>query len=125
MNAPMIRLSSSVAEISPSLNTLHLLKWRDEYGDQHVFRLAAQVCASWKSMGILLGMTSNDLEVLEREYHYKPRDIWSRVAERWLAGGGGRSYPPTWEGLFYLLKDMELTKVAEDMEKAVAGYCPF
>ena len=71
------------------------------------------------------GMSLNDLKALERQHQGDATDIWNEIMSHWLAGGGGRDYPASWEGLYILLNDMELSKVAREMEKAVAGYFPF
>ena len=73
-------------------------------------------------MGIHLNITLNDLKALEHQ-RGGAMECWTEVMSHWLAGGGGRGYPATWEGLYVLLNDMELSKVASDLEKAVAGYC--
>ena len=112
-------------DISPSLKTLGLLKWRDEYGCQQSFRLESEVNAMWKEFGIHLGMSPNHLRGIDAVHRGDPTVCWNRVMEHWLAGQSGRDYPPTWEGLYILLNDMELPKLAREMEKAVAGYCPF
>ncbi len=78
----------------------------------------------WKDFGLRLNMTLNDLEALEREHRGNARDIWNRVMDHWLAGRGGCDYPASWEGLYTLLRDLDLSEVANELEKAVNGHCP-
>ena len=77
----------------------------------------------WKDFGLLLGMTLNDLEALEREHRGKAKDIWNQVMDHWLAGRGGGDYPTSWEGMYALLNDLELSEVADELEKAVNKHC--
>ncbi len=73
----------------------------------------------WKGFGLRLGMTLNDLEALEREHRGNAKDIWNKVMDHWLAGGSGHDYPASWEGLYTLLNDLELSEVAKRLQKAV------
>ncbi len=84
----------------------------------------SKVSAKWKDFGLRLSMTLNDLEALECEHRGNAKDIWNKVMDHWLAGGGGCDYPASWEGLYTLLNDLELSEVAKQLEKAVNGQHP-
>ena len=83
----------------------------------------SKVSVKWKDFGLRLGMTLNDLEAWEREHRGAAKDIWNKVMDHWLAGGGGHDYPATWEGLYSLLRDVELSEAANQLEKAVHEHC--
>ena len=44
---------------------------------------------------------------------------WENVMLHWLDSGGTHDYPATWQGLCTLLNDLKLSKVAEDLMRAV------
>ena len=119
----MAMFSLLFIELSPSLKTLGLIKWRDEHGGLHTFRLGDRVCSKWRHFGILLDLDQSKLDGFDSQYRGNLNSSWNAVMSHWLAGGGGRDYPATWKGLYALLSDMELPRVASDLEKAVAGYC--
>lgn len=104
---------------SPSIVTLHLIKWKDERGCPQIFRLVDRVSASWKEFGVILGLGTNQLEKWEAQYRGDANMCWARVIEEWLNGGIGSDYPVTWEGLYTLLKDAQYSVVAEELKIAV------
>ena len=106
---------------SISNSTLYLLKWKDDQGKTKTLRLVDMVSAKWKTFGLLLGITSNQLDALERQHSGNSNICWTKVMARWLNGGSKDQYPPTWEGLYMLLEDAEFSQVAEDLKKAVAA----
>ena len=101
--------------------TLHLIKWKDERGHIQTFRLVDRVSASWRSFGILLNITTNQLNVWEDQYRGDANMCWARVMEEWLNGSRETDYPVTWEGLYSLLNDAEYSKVAVELRRAVNG----
>ena len=111
------------AEFSPSLKSLGLITWKDKFGHEQKFQLVSEVSVKWKEFGLRLGMTLNDLEALEREYRGNAKDIWNKVMDHWLAGKAARDYPVSWEGLYSLLRDVELSETANQLEKAINELC--
>ena len=110
---------------TPSLTALGLLKWKDEHGCVQEFRLASKVSSRWKDFGQRLGMSWDELKVLDRKNLMNDKDSWRDVMNSWLSCEvKSEQYPTTWEGLYTLLKDLELSQYAQQMEKAVKGYCP-
>ena len=78
-----------------------------------------RVCSKWKEFGTLLGISLNTLSVWERQYRGNANMCWTKVMEHWLNGGCKHSYPPTWEGLYLLLEDVQCSQVAEELKKAL------
>ena len=101
------------------MKTLFLLKWRDKKGRQKEFRLVKQVSAKWKRFGVILGVTSNDLDALEEQYRGKAESCWREVMRHWLEGGGGCGYPASWSGLCTLLRDAEYAEIANQVKRVV------
>ncbi len=51
-----------------------------------------------------------------------PLAAWGEVMKFWLTGGvGGGEYPITWEGLYILLTNAQLSEVAKGLEIAVSA----
>ena len=106
--------------VSPSPSTLNLLKWKDEQGREQTFRLVNRVSAKWEDFGLVLGLDINQLEVWRQESLGSVSVCWNRVMDHWLRGGSAQ-YPPTWEGLYTLLNDMEYVRDAKELRKAVTA----
>ena len=104
------------------MKLLSLLKWKDKQGVVFSFRLGSRVSTKWKTFGLLLGFQPNELDELDSRYRGVCTSCWNSVMERWLNGGGEPDYPPTWEGLYALLRDTEQSNVARDLRKAVDAY---
>ena len=68
-------------------------------------------------------MTLNDLKGFEHEYRGSSGDIWNEVMDSWLVKGEECGYPASWEGLYELLRDLDLAQVASQLEKAVKQHC--
>ena len=105
---------------TPSLHLLNLLKWQDEEGEEEqAFHLVHKVSAMWQQFGLVLGLTPNQLDALDRQYRGDAYLAWNRVMEHWLQGGSG-GYPATWAGLYSLLRDMEYGEIAIELKAAVS-----
>ncbi len=101
-----------------SLKALTLLKWKD--GEKvKIFRLVDEVSTKWQLFGTLIGLSANKLQVWEKENTNNITMCCNKVMEHWLLVGGSRDYPTTWEGLYTLLEDAELSEVANSLKKAV------
>lgn len=106
--------------------TLHLIKWKDDRGRSHTFRLVDRVSASWRNFGAILGLGTNQLDRWEDQYRGDSNMCWARVMEEWLNGNSEGDYPVTWEGMYSLLDDAEFSVVTEELRKAVdrvSGSC--
>ena len=99
--------------------TLTLLKWQED-GHNLKFRLIDKVQSKWWNLGTLLGLTDL-LTSWEKEYQNDASRCWTKVMTHWLNGGGGDDYPPTWEGLYTLLEDVQCVQVAKELREAVAS----
>ena len=102
--------------------TLHLIKWKDEKGCIQTFRLVDRVSASWRSkFGMILKLTTNQLNVWEDQYRGDANMCWARVMEQWLNGSSEADYPVTWKGLYSMLDDAEFSQIAQELRVAVNG----
>ena len=108
------------ADVALSLSTLSLLKWQDERGHDHTFRLVDHVSYKWMEFGLAVGLLLAQLKALERQYRDNANRCWLEVMEQWLSGGGTGAYPATWEGLCSLLRDCGYAEVAASLCKALS-----
>ena len=108
-----------IIKSAPTLKSLKLLKYKDDEGVDQSFCLEQKVSARWQDFGILLGLESNQLEIWRHEC--KVNKCWIKVMDHWLKQSNSRSdYPPTWDGLYTLLDDVELSGVADKLKEVVS-----
>ena len=69
-------------------------------------------------MGRLLGLSSNNLDVISRETLRDCTMSCERVLSCWIDSEHA-SYPPTWRGLYDLLRVVRKVTVAETMKEAL------
>lgn len=97
---------------------LHLIKWQDENGKHHRFKLMDHIAPSWRVFGILLGITTAELDHYMMESQYDSRLCLVRIFSMWL-DGNSFDYSPTWSGLYELLRDARHYSVASALQQAV------
>ena len=69
-------------------------------------------------LGMLLGLSLNQLDAWDAEYRGNASRCWNRVMDQWLTQGGSDDYPATWEGLYTLLKNTGFPKLALILKNA-------
>ena len=98
-------------------HSVGMIKYVEE-GQNKEFVLEIRVSGKWKKMGVRMGIELNILDNLEVDKHCQA-ERWQAVMQRWMEGQGGNAYPATWDGLYQLLKDIGVPKVALELKKAV------
>lgn len=78
-----------------------------------------KVSAKRRDFGILLGLTTNQLDAWDEKDRGDAHRIWNRVMEYWL-DRDTREYPATWDGLCTLLTDVNCSNVAKELSEAVS-----
>ena len=106
------------AGISVSMNSLNLIKWKDEHGDRQTYHLVKKVSSKWIEFGLALGLENNELEAWEADLRGQTERCWRKVMQHWL-DGGTNDYPSTWEGLYEMLTDQGYAEVAKGLKTAV------
>ncbi len=101
--------------VGVTLKSLHLIKWN---GGE--YRLINKVSLKWESSGFQLGIEPDLLEAWWREDLHDSRKCWLRVMKYWLSNEGPPDYPPTWDGLYLLLEDVEYSEVVKGLKEAVS-----
>ena len=114
-----LSLSLFVTALPFSLANLLLMKWKDVDGNEHTFSLLDKVSSEWQRVGIMLGITMNKLKGWDRQHFRDVTMCWGELMEHWKNSGGTSNYPPSWDGLYKLLCDIQYSKIAENMKKAV------
>ena len=72
----------------------------------------------WRQFGTQITLTQNTMD----GWFSDTRDTescWERVMQAWLQGRGKKEYPPTWEGLYKLLRDVRKEAVVPVLREAV------
>ena len=107
-----------------SINTLTLLKWKDQHGCMKKFKLITKVSSKWRDFGIRLSHELDQLEAWAEEYRGVSSRCWCRVMNYWITENDSPDYPATWSGLFLVLEDVEYSEVAAELKKALASVMP-
>ena len=101
----------------PSMKSLMIFKWKNENGEVKKFRLKSLIIHEWRKIGNVVASYAQ-LEAWSKEFQRKAEDCCDAVLNHWLTHPPP-DYPATWEGLYELLEDAELSKVAADLKIAV------
>ena len=94
-----------------------IIRWKDESGEIRKFKLKQSIVHKWRDLGDLI-VPWQQLEVWAKEKDAK--ECCTAVLSYWLEHPP-HNYPATWEGLYELLDDCELSQVAAELKKAVHG----
>ena len=113
--------SNLYAVTYPSLANLFIMKWKDEEGKLHRLKIFQELGKHWKDIGILVGLTWQELEKIEASSGGEEIRLSQLVFKDWLSGKHIENYPNTWAGLHELLQDVELVELAEKMRVALAN----
>lgn len=103
-----------------NLANLTLLKWTDENDKSQTLRIREEISSKWTEAGDLLGVSSSRLDAIG-DCRRGDTVMCSRdVLQEWIrTNGGPGSYSVTWDGIVSLLKDMQLTNVADILKNAL------
>ena len=103
----------------PNLGNLALIVWTNKGGKQEIFCLQQSICDKWVTIGDLLHVPPSFIAVWKNKH---PLDRIRNVLDYWLNSQGARdkmSYPVSWEGLYQLLEDAQLSEYAARLKKAI------
>ena len=80
-----------------------------------------QIGTHYKKLGILLlnDTTGTVTQAIINQYHRNASEINMEILQRWIQGRG--KLPVEWATLIEVLKDIELTELAREIEKKT--YC--
>ena len=100
------------------MTNLMVIRWKNERGEVEKFRLKSTIIHKWRDIGNLMAIPIQQLEVWAREKDAE--ECCERVLSYWL-DNPPQDYPATWEGLYELLEDSELSQVAAKLKQAVVN----
>ena len=102
----------------PTPKNLFLIEWRDQKGETKKLRIKQLICNQWRHIGNLLEISDPILESWNTKHKEDSLKCIDSVMSCWLQHPTD-DYPVSWEGLKKLLIDVELCKVAEDIDLAL------
>ena len=82
-------------------------------------RIIDGVGTNWKTVGDLIGLPHYRTAAIEKVRQLDPNECCRDVFSDWLEGKGKENYPASWDGLQKLLKDIQLSTLAKDVQKAL------
>ncbi len=102
---------------------LHLIKWKDEYGELQTLHIYGVLSSIWDKVSDLLTLDPHTRIAIETRNDRNPEQCIRDVIEKWMQNEKGLSpnYACTWNGLLSLLKDVDLTTSASDLKKALVA----
>ena len=100
-----------------NIQDLMVLKWKNRHGKVERFRVVTEIFNNWREIGILVGISHQQLDAWERERR-ESKACCIAVLDHWLQYASGK-YPTSWDGLCEILEDCELGQVAERLRVAV------
>ena len=121
--APAVHYSSGnpcqeMDKDNPKIRYLELLEYMDR-GVKKELRIIELVAGEWEKMATLFGY---DDKQIKKNNVGDSEGCCREVLKKWLAGGAP-GYPPTWNGLIEVVKDMRMIRVAKTIE--IALFCAF
>ena len=111
---PILNLNAA----NPTQKNLVLIKWKNEKGETQQLRIKQLICNKWRDIGHLLEISNEVLESWNTRHKEDTLKCIDFVMSHWLQCPTD-DYPVSWEGLKKLLLDIQLGKVAEDIELAL------
>ena len=84
------------------------------------FKLKILIVHKWRDIGGLVEVPWQQLDAWAKEKD--ARECCEVVLSHWL-DHPPHNYPTTWEGLYELLEDSELSQAAADLKQAVENAC--
>ena len=101
--------SSDENAVAPLPQHFQSLKWRDDSGQDKVYRFRQTFSPQWKDLGKQFGFKNSQLTIFEKRKQGDPPLCLDEVLEYWLVNYSDppEAYPVTWEGLVEALKDLD------------------
>lgn len=99
----------------PNSKNLTVIKWKNNEGQIKKFRLKSSTFHKWRDIGNFV-VSRQQLEVWAKEKDAK--ECCEAVFSHWL-DNPPPEYPVTWEGLYELLDDSELSGVISELKHAL------
>ena len=99
------------------MDNLTLLKWTDNGHQVCKLSLINEMSPDWKRASDLLGLTPSRTKRIEMNEHTIEDRCREVIAEWIYQEDGAYKYSRSWEGLYQLLNDMELSTLANNLYK--------
>ena len=106
----------NICTATPNSSNLTVIKWKNEKGEVKTFHLKASITHKWREIGDHVEVPWEKLEVWAQE---KDADICCKEVLSYWLNNPPSNYPATWEDLYELLKDCELSQIAANLKQAV------
>ena len=106
------------AEKLPTTGELTVLKYTED-GEEKRVRIIKEASHEWKGIVSLINSASNRVSVLEEKHRSNAKDCLRQILIEDFIDNAPKNYSHNWRGLIELLKDVNLTTLAERVERAV------
>lgn len=104
---------------SIKMSYLSVLHYLDQEDKEHTLKIIKRIAADWEELALILG---SDPKLIVSSYS-GGKDIALRccrdVLSEWFENNGADGYPLSWNGLIKVIRDMELSRMAAEIETAL------
>ena len=100
------------------LGQLVHLHYLDQERVRRALKVMDEVAGSWKKLGTLFNYDVNQIAGNHMGGDFA-MDCCLEVLGRWFSKGRARGYPFSWSGLIQALRDIDLDRVADDIDIAL------
>ena len=105
------------------LGQLMHLHYLDQEGKRHELKVMNEVASSWKDLGSLFNYDTKQIAQNNNRGGDYAMDCCREVLEKWSSKGRARSYRFSWNGLIQALRDIDLNRIADDIDIALNCVC--
>ena len=90
-----------------------------EKGEMKKLQIVRSACHRWKDIASLVCDKENFISMLDKKYRGDPEECLREVFIQYFIDRKPRRYPQDWKGLIELLDDVDLERLAKDVEHAL------
>ena len=94
-----------------------LIKWK-KGSETHRLRIIDVVCNNWDTIGKILYIPEERLEMWWTQTNHNPNKCCNNVFSSWFQNPP-KDYPVTWRGFIELLEDVPFKALAEELKEAL------
>ena len=106
-----------VVDEKPTRQDLMLIKWK-KGSETHRLRIIDVVCNKWDTIGKILYIPEERLEMWWTQTNRDPHKCCNNVFSSWFQNPP-KDYPVTWRGFIELLEDVPFEALAEELKEAL------
>ena len=101
------------------MKNLTLITRTDRNQSRQPIQLIDEISSQWKTVGDLLGLSTGQINAIEKNCHYQVQECCREIMAEWLNNSTKYTYKGNWEGFLQLLEDLNLSTIAQDLRDII------